>query len=668
MDGSHYGLTTEDSLYYRYNSTMRGRISEEVELWADYSHIIDSALRKLPSREVTVYRGFHVSLTQVSHEFKPGKVVWLVSVTSATTDEKHTLKFFGSGSSSSPGTLMKIHALSAKDIKAFSVVPTESELVFSLNTCLSIERVITSQELMSLKGLIEDLPENVDLIVARQQRDSEAAVTSAIAQDAEDAIVFQSQNYASSQSGGDSLAVLSSSASAFQPAATASSPVTELVLVSPSLPSSAFHPASPASLPHTLDPSAPTAPLPSLPPSSSRSFSSSPAPQTASPTTSPVSFSDALSSLKSVVSDEAAAAIAYYDGVDFAAQLCDDAATQHGTNYALSVPLQEACISLRGILASKPLLIPSKVTVTSVLSDAESVLQADPGLQAARQKIKDACDREEQQMRADVSQSEKVCQNIMVKLQADELDARSSATNDLCLLEKQLGVDATRIDGMNDEESRALAARDFKSAQVVNARLKAYVAECLQSVLAATSKRKLELEQQLLQLRAVASDATAAGQRVVSAKRTILEAAVTGHRNQLQEFDASSASFPSVMSRARELLGRKPAWPRHEALLRFDLPLQRLTTQFISKKWFQRFFCLRGRLLYHSDGKNGHSNTQDGTLAFVRSNPEPDCHYCVDVKGMSTLLMYVAVYHKTLLCRLLCYCLPCTLGRTGLRV
>ncbi len=64
-----------------------------------------------------MYRGFHVPLTQVSHEFQQDKVVWFVSITSTTTDEKHTLKFFGSG------------------IKAFSAIPLESELVFSSNTC-----------------------------------------------------------------------------------------------------------------------------------------------------------------------------------------------------------------------------------------------------------------------------------------------------------------------------------------------------------------------------------------------------------------------------------------------------------------------------------------------------------------------------------------------------
>ena len=127
-----------------------------------------------------MYRGFHVPLTQVSHEFQQGKVVWFVSITSTTIDEKHTLKFFGSDTSSSPGTLMKIRALFAKYIKAFSAIPSESELVFSSNTCLSIERVFSSEEVMSLKGLIEDLPEHVDLIVARQQRVSPKAVASVL--------------------------------------------------------------------------------------------------------------------------------------------------------------------------------------------------------------------------------------------------------------------------------------------------------------------------------------------------------------------------------------------------------------------------------------------------------------------------------------------------------
>ncbi len=40
MDGSHYGQTTEDSVYYRFNSAMRSREPSEVELWADFARIV----------------------------------------------------------------------------------------------------------------------------------------------------------------------------------------------------------------------------------------------------------------------------------------------------------------------------------------------------------------------------------------------------------------------------------------------------------------------------------------------------------------------------------------------------------------------------------------------------------------------------------------------------
>jgi hypothetical protein len=79
----------------------------------------------------------------------------------------------------------------------------------------------------------------------------------------------------------------------------------------------------------------------------------------------------------------------------------------------------------------------------------------------------------------------------------------------------------------------------------------------------------------------------------------------------------------------------QPTWPRHTALLRFDLPLHRLTTHcVVSRKWLPRFFSLRGSRFYYSVGKNGHPDTAEGTLAFMQLDPVPDGHYCVDVKGM----------------------------------
>jgi hypothetical protein len=88
------------------------------------------------------------------------------------------------------------------------------------------------------------------------------------------------------------------------------------------------------------------------------------------------------------------------------------------------------------------------------------------------------------------------------------------------------------------------------------------------------------------------------------------------------------------------LCERQPAWPRHEALMRFDLPLQCLESGSSatkeSKEWFARFYLLRGSRLYYSDGKNEHPDTQDNTLAFMRSKPAPDGRYCVDLQGMLT--------------------------------
>ena len=37
--------------------------------------------------------------------------------------------------------------------------------------------------------------------------------------------------------------------------------------------------------------------------------------------------------------------------------------------------------------------------------------------------------------------------------------------------------------------------------------------------------------------------------------------------------------------------------------------------------------------MYYSSGKRGHPNSLEGSLAFMRSNPAPDGHYCVDLKG-----------------------------------
>jgi hypothetical protein len=201
MDGSSFqakdgsNFKTEDSPYYHFNSTCRERNPTAVERWADFSCLFCSALDKLPSLEATVYRGLNIPLTQQSHEYKQGKVVWLVSATSTTSDRKDTLKSFGAGTVSRPGTLMEIRALFAKDIQVFSVFKKEKELLLAPNTCLSIQEAFTSQTLASLKRLVENMPENVDLIVAHQQQVSSDDIIAAQDKEKTDLADFQTQQF-----------------------------------------------------------------------------------------------------------------------------------------------------------------------------------------------------------------------------------------------------------------------------------------------------------------------------------------------------------------------------------------------------------------------------------------------------------------------------------------
>ncbi len=110
----------------------------------------------------------------------------------------------------------------------------------------------------------------------------------------------------------------------------------------------------------------------------------------------------------------------------------------------------------------------------------------------------------------------------------------------------------------------------------------------------------------------------------------------------------------------------QPAWPRHEALLRFDLPLQHLTSFFfLAKKWKQHYCVLRGRYLYcHPSYNTGCCSSRvsvhpvrvafQDTLARMLSNPIflPDGHYCADLQGMRAPLIPVSSARLMLLRRL----------------
>jgi hypothetical protein len=96
----------------------------------------------------------------------------------------------------------------------------------------------------------------------------------------------------------------------------------------------------------------------------------------------------------------------------------------------------------------------------------------------------------------------------------------------------------------------------------------------------------------------------------------------------------------------------QPAWPRHTALLHFDLPLQRLTRLFfLTKKWKHNYCVVRGTYLYchptHTTGCFGsHAAvhpvqvSNEITLAHMLSNSLPAGHYCVELRGMIALILH----------------------------
>lgn len=131
------------------------------------------------------------------------------------------------------------------------------------------------------------------------------------------------------------------------------------------------------------------------------------------------------------------------------------------------------------------------------------------------------------------------------------------------------------------------------------------------------------LETLLAQARLAVSEIEAAQSAATAAK----------DYSKAAELQALRASFRLGLADA--VLQGQPGWPLVTELHRFDLPLHRLTTHYVvSKKWFPRFFLLRGSLLYFSDGTQGHPDSREGTLAFMQLDPAPDGRYCVDVQGM----------------------------------
>ncbi len=114
-----------------------------------------------------MHRGLDCSLTDVSHLYVEGGIVWSNSVMSTTTDKDQTLRLFGAGAHGNAGTFLQMRVCSARSVQAFSVYPTEQELLLRANTCCKVMVALPSAKAALLQGLA-DLPPNVDLLVLQE--------------------------------------------------------------------------------------------------------------------------------------------------------------------------------------------------------------------------------------------------------------------------------------------------------------------------------------------------------------------------------------------------------------------------------------------------------------------------------------------------------------------
>jgi hypothetical protein len=106
----------------------------------------------------------------------------------------------------------------------------------------------------------------------------------------------------------------------------------------------------------------------------------------------------------------------------------------------------------------------------------------------------------------------------------------------------------------------------------------------------------------------------------------------------------SRDSLAANIKKAQDVLKEKPDWPPVKALIRFHLPLRRLQSHYsVSKKWAPHYFALRDGCLYYSNGKLGHADSQEGTMAYMSGNPPPDGRHCIDLSSAVTFCLPLPV-------------------------
>jgi hypothetical protein len=150
-----YAYTEETPLYGVLNYSMRtphtpsSPTDTELKRYADYIVHTMSALGSLPVHvseiQGKVYRGIKVLLSP--DIYAPGKRITWQAFSSSTKKQTATLDFLNMlPGRKLQGSLFVIDSISAKDIRHFSAIPSEEEVLFPPNSQFKVENVVTAEQ------------------------------------------------------------------------------------------------------------------------------------------------------------------------------------------------------------------------------------------------------------------------------------------------------------------------------------------------------------------------------------------------------------------------------------------------------------------------------------------------------------------------------------------
>ena len=128
----------ENSLFYVLNQALRNQVRQTARPWRDYIWLLLHALRKLPPATATiVYRGCTRSPDELGLELNAGFEITWSSFSSTATTQGVMNHFVGQ---SGRRTLMTIELVEAsgRDVRDFSLYPSENEILFPPNMCFKV--------------------------------------------------------------------------------------------------------------------------------------------------------------------------------------------------------------------------------------------------------------------------------------------------------------------------------------------------------------------------------------------------------------------------------------------------------------------------------------------------------------------------------------------------